>query len=93
VRTAQHSYRPSLAKEVAQGIGQLGRLGEGTDEDQIEIGRKLLQKVFHPGVTHHLYLMPFLLTPDADHLGHDARQVGVHNPSVQGWIWTFGYEI
>jgi hypothetical protein len=27
-----------------------------------------------------------LFTPDADDLGHDARQIGVHEPSVQRWI-------
>jgi hypothetical protein len=37
--------------------------------------------------------VPFLLTPNADYLGHDAREIRVHHPPVQGGIGAFGDEI
>ena len=46
-----------------------------------------------PGVAHQLNLVPLLLTPDPDHLGHDAGQVGVHHPAVQRRIGAFGNKI
>ena len=47
---AQHGDRAPLPEEVAQRVRQLGRLGEGADEDEVEIGGQLLEQVLHPGV-------------------------------------------
>jgi hypothetical protein len=90
---AKHRYRATAPEVIAQGIGELGRLGKGAHEDQIEVWWKLFQQVLHPGVTHHPDVVSLLLTPDTEHLRHDARQVGVHHSAVQRWIGAFRYEI
>ena len=92
VRAAQDRDRAPLAEEVAQRVRQLGRLGERADEDEIEIGRQLLEQILHPGVTDEVDVVSFLLTPDSHHLGHDAGQVGIHDPAIQRRI-ALRYEI
>src|SRR3712207_4785220 len=93
MRSAEHCDRAALAEEVAERVGQLRRLGKGADENHVEIGGKLLEEIFHPGVADKLNVVTFLLAPDTNHLRHDARQVGVHHPAVERWVGTFGYEI
>ena len=66
VGPAQHGDRAPLPEEVAQRIGELGRLGEGTDEEEIEIGRDLLKQVLRAGVADELHLVARLLAPDAN---------------------------
>jgi hypothetical protein len=93
VRAAEHGNRPPFPEEVAQRIGQLCRLGKRPDKHHIEIGRELLQQILQSGVADHPDVMPFLLAPHAEDLGHDARQIGVHHSPVQGRIGTLGDEI
>jgi hypothetical protein len=78
----QNGDRASTAEEVAQRIGQLSRLGEGADEKHIQITRQVLEKILEPGIAHQPHVVTLLLTPHADHLGHDARQVGIHQTAV-----------
>ena len=45
---AEHGKRTLCAEAVAQGIGQLRRLGEGADEDEVDIGGQLLNQILKP---------------------------------------------
>jgi hypothetical protein len=82
VRATQHRDRPALPKQVAQGVGQLGCLGERADEEDVEITGQLLQESLDAGVAHIVHPMASLLAPDAQDLRHDAGQVCVHQASV-----------
>jgi hypothetical protein len=93
VRSTQHRHRAAFPKEVAQGVGQLGRLAECPDEDQVEIGGKLLQQILDPGVADEVYVMSFLLTPHCDDLRHDACEIRVHHPAIQRRVGTLRYKI
>ena len=57
-------------------------LGERADEDQIDVGRQLLQQIFKAGIADEGDVMSLLSAPDADHLRHDAGEIGIHDASV-----------
>ena len=81
VRTADDRDGAALAEEVAERVGELGRLCEGPDEEDVEIGRQLLEQILRPYNTP-ADVVSLLLAPDAHHLGHDAGQVGIHQPAI-----------
>ena len=83
----------AAAEEIAQRVGELSRLCEGADEEHVEIQRELLQQILEPGIAHQPNVVPLLLTPHADDLGHDTRQVGVHQSAIEGGIGTLRDEV
>ena len=93
VGTAQHGHGPTLTAHVANGVGELSRLGERRDEDEVGFLGYLLQQVLKAGIAHELHVMPGFLTPYRDDLRHDAREVGVHDPGVQGLGGSLGYQV
>ncbi len=48
VRPAEHGDGPASAEKIAQRVGELGRLGECADEQHIEIGGELVEKILPP---------------------------------------------
>ena len=46
VGSAEHRDGAALAEEVAQRVGELRGLGEGADEEDVEVRRQLRQQVF-----------------------------------------------
>jgi hypothetical protein len=93
MRATQHRHRAAATEQVAEGIGQLGRLGERANEQQIQIGRKLLEQILESGITDKSDIVPSLATPHPDGLGHYAGQVCVHHPAINGGVWALCNEI
>jgi len=93
VRSPQGGESACLAEAIAEGIGELCGLGEGTDEDQINLVGQEGPDILEAGIADERDLVPFLLAPDRDHLRHDAGQVGMHDPRVQGARGSFGDQI
>ena len=93
MRAAQHGDRAARAEQVAQRIGQQGGFGERPDEYQIDVGRQLADEVLEARVADEGDVVPLRLAPYANHLRHDARQVGVHDARVQGARGAPGYEV
>jgi hypothetical protein len=85
---AEHRDGALLPEQVAQRIGELGRLGKGPNEQHVQIGRKLLQEILETRIAHEGHLVTLLLAPDADDLRHDARQIGVHQATIQRRVGT-----
>ena len=83
VRAAEHGDRSLGAEQVAQRVGEQGRFGERADEDDVDLGGKLLRQVLQAGVADEADLVPFGLAPGGDDLRHDARHVGVHRARVE----------
>src|SRR5207248_9031183 len=93
VRASEHGDRAARAEQVAERVGQQGGFGEGPDEHQVDVGRQLADEVLEAGIADEGYVVPFRLTPHADHLRHDAREVGVHDARVQGTRGTARNEV
>ena len=91
--TTEDGDRAALPVQVTERVGELGRLGERADEHQIEIARQHLRDALAAGVAGVVHLVPGLLAPDRQHLGHDAGEVGVHEPPVEGVAGILGGEI
>ena len=81
------------AEQVTQGVRGMGRLGEGADEDHIDLGRQLLQQIFKAGIADEGNVMPFLLAPYADYLRHDAGKIRTHDASIQSSRRTPGNDV
>jgi hypothetical protein len=79
MRPAEHRDGAFGAEHVAQGVGELCRLCERPDEHQVDVVGQLVQQVLVPGVTHEGDFMTLFLAPHAEHLGHDACQIPVHD--------------
>ena len=83
----------SAAKKVTQGVGGLRGLGVRTNENQINVVRQFLQQVFETGVADKGNGVAFLAAPDADHLRHDAGEIGVHDAPKPGAGRSPGHEV
>ena len=93
VRTAKNRHRAFRAELAAQRVGEERGLGEGADEDDVDVVGKLVGEVLEPRVADVGHLVPARLAPDADDLRHDAGQVRVHHPRIEGVGGSFGDEI
>src|SRR5436305_9517703 len=72
MRTSENGNRAPRPQKAAQRICRMGRLGEGADEEQIELSRQLLEHIFKAGIANEGDVMSLLSTPNADHLRHDT---------------------
>ncbi len=50
-------------------------------------------KIFAAGVAHKPHLMAQFLTPHPDDLRHNARQILIHHPGIEGICGTFGDQV
>ncbi len=82
VRSSENGNRPPCAEEVTEGISGVGGFGEGADEQQVESIRQLFEQIFKAGIADQGDVVPQLPAPNANHLRHDAGQVGIHDASV-----------
>jgi hypothetical protein len=93
VGAAEHGDRPPGPEQVAEGVGELGGLGEGPDDHEVDVPGELVLQVLESGEAHEGDVVAFLLAPDGNHLGHDAGEIGMHDPGVQGGVGGLGGEI
>src|SRR5262249_39694598 len=70
---------PPAATKITQGVGGLRGLSERTDENQIDVVRQFFQQILEAGVADEADVVAFLAAPDADHLRHDAGEIGIHD--------------
>ena len=86
MRPAEHGDHAPLAVDVAQGVGELRRLAVGGHEQDVRVGGHLAGEVLAAGVADEADVVPRFLAPHPDHLGHDAREVGVHDLAPEGIV-------
>ena len=84
MRAAENRYGASPPKPGADRVGKLSRLRESADEENVDVLGKDILEVFKTGLALELDLVPEFLAPDRDDLGHDAREVGMHDARVEG---------
>lgn len=68
-------------------------MSESSDKDQIDIIRKLVEKVFKSSITNELYVVTSLLAPYCYDLGHYAGRVGIHDPMIECLCWSPCYKV
>jgi hypothetical protein len=83
VGPAEYGHGALLPEQIAQRVGELGRLREGTDEQHVQVGRQLLEQILQACIADKGHIVTLLLAPHADHLRHDAGQIGIHEAPVQ----------
>ena len=60
MRPAENGDGSLRPEEVAQGIRGMGCLGEGADEDQVDLGRQFFEQIFKTGVTDESNVVAFV---------------------------------
>src|SRR6266446_2114529 len=60
------------------------RLRERADEEEIHVVGHCLDEIFITDIAHEGDVMAFLFAPHGDDLRHDAGEIGLHDPRVQG---------
>ena len=93
VWTAENGDGALRPEEVGQRIRQLCGLGERADEDHVHIFGQFLRQVLEPGITTEGHVVTLFFAPDPDDLWHDARQVGIHDASIQRTGGALGDEV
>ena len=83
----------AIAKEVADGVGELCRAGKGPYHQKVGVRRQLFDDVLHPRVTEVGHVVPKFLAPGCHYLRHDAGEVGVNYAAVQPPDGALGDEI
>src|SRR4030065_1035685 len=76
---ADYRNRPTRTKQVAQCICEMCRVGESADEEDIDFFRQFFEEAPPAGVANKRNLMPRLLAPCADNLGHDTGEIRAHD--------------
>jgi hypothetical protein len=67
--------------------------GERADEDDVYVIRQLRQEIFKASVTNEGNVMSLLFAPDANDLGHDTGEAGIHYARVQGPSRALGDDV
>ncbi len=90
---AQYRDRTALPAQVADGIGGLRRAREGAHKQYVSVVEDIANEILDAGIADEPDVMAKLFTPHADHLRHDARQIGVHHPVEKTFCGPLGDEI
>ena len=93
VRSADAGDGALAAEHLADRVGELGSLGEGADEEQIDVLRKFLDEILEAGVAYEADVVPGLFAPHAENLRHDACEVRVHDLGVQSLGGALGDQV
>src|SRR5882724_3023984 len=83
VRPAEHGDGAAPTRQIADGIGGLCRTGEGPDDQDVRIVLQLAPEILGAGVADIADVMAQLLAPRRHDLGHDAREVGIHDAAEE----------